>query len=301
MPTQIRNKSVETVGLPWPLRGALRGKQIICLDLPVATVRLALGDLDPLELTDVDTLGPFDGDFAGDLNPFYSRSHHLAKFRGTVLMNRLRVANAGGGGAAIAAGNTVTIDADVYEFRAVSPPAGGTATNIQVFNGANVAASRANLIAAINGVVDPTRIKYPALGQQGKYLAGVGLVATDVVVLSADAAGGNPLPAIGPITTTETLADAPDIWDQALAYGGSPDFSGEAAGIFVQVTADMITKGSVEVYVPFPPYLAFVGNRSRPRFGVVTLGANYVSLALGGGPPPAEQPNDELDFLILGI
>lgn len=300
MPTLIRNKSTEPCALPWPLRGVLKGKQVICLDVPVAVVRQALGSRDPLELTNEDTLGPFDTDFLGDLNIFYSTDNHLIRFRGTVLTNRLRVANAGGGGAAIAAGNTVLIGSDTFEFRAVSPPAGGTVGRIWVFNGANVAASLANLIAAVNGVVDAARITRPAIGQLEKFLAAA-VGPTDMVILSADAVGGTPVPAIGPVATTETLADPLDVWDQATMYAGSPDFSGEAAGIFLQVTAEMIAKGSVQVYVPFPPYLAFVSNRNRPRFGAITLGANYVSLALGGGPPPAEQPNDELDFLILGL
>ena len=77
---------------------------------------------------------------------------------GTPMTNRLRLLGAPG---KAVQGNTVTTGAAgtlrTYEFRDDTPPTGGGAGKIWVYNGANSADSRTNLIDAMNGVVAAAR------------------------------------------------------------------------------------------------------------------------------------------------
>jgi hypothetical protein len=138
------------------------------------------------------------------------------------MFNRLIMLGAPG---AIVAGNTVTIGTDIYEFNAATPPTPGTAGSIWVYNGANSAASRANFINAVNGVVDAPTI-YRTAQDAGAgtnvetVLAAAGTTLGTVDLWSADAIGGNITPSATATATTETLATVTDVWDDTTMYGG---------------------------------------------------------------------------------
>jgi hypothetical protein len=238
----------------------------------------------------------------------------LACFSGGPALNRLRME---GGGGAIAAGNTVTITTaaegtDVYEFRAVTPPLGGTAGRIWVYNGANAAASRANLVTAINGVVDANVVtRTPQDASAGtnkcKVTAMVGTPLTSITVGVSSAIGAAFFGISGTdLTCSETLAAATDIWDKANVYstGGAGASMNNCS---VVITPEMIAKGSVEVavnhvYDPSQILYVKVTNRSRPQNEAYAVdGRGLVSLTLAGGATPNNQPGDVVDFSILAI
>ena len=229
----------------------------------------------------------------------------ITRSRGTCMTNRLRVANAGGGGTAIAANNTVTIGADVYEFRAVTPPLGGTATRIWVYNGANAAASLVNLIDAINGVVAAARItrtaQAPTAGTNTELVAAVaGVAATDLILFSAASIGGAQAASATATATTETLADAPDIWDLGTMYAGVATGQGSVGYATIALTADYIVKANVQVQFPFTPVSVVVRNRMRPNIEAYTIAATRVSQALAGGGAPNNAAGDVLDVIAFG-
>jgi hypothetical protein len=223
---------------------------------------------------------------------------------GSCMVNRLRMINTDGAGAAITAGNTVTIGSDVYEFNANTPPAAGTAGMVWVYNGANVAASRTNFTDAVNGVVDAARINRTSYTNVQKYYCRDGRTPGDLIIVSANAVGGYPRAYGSATATTETLTSATDVWDGAVVYGGELRKGGDFITAYpIIITANMITKGSVECVFPFSPVGMFVFNPLRPQNEVLALydfggliGATVLSLTLGGGLTPNNQPGDAITF-----
>lgn len=233
------------------------------------------------------------------LRKFYTLSDltGTAVYDGAPMQNRLRLANAGGGGAAIAAGDYVTIGTTLFEFRAVTPPVGGTAGRVWIYNGANVGESLANLIDAINHVVDAARINYN--GKAGENVkAEAGVLATDLRLQSALTPGGTVCPSATALATTDNITDAADIWDAATMYGGYAAATRKKAVKKVTLTAAMITKGSIEVEFDFVPSLdrSFVENNLRKQNEAMTVVGNSLSLALAGGATPNNQAADVLTF-----
>lgn len=199
----------------------------------------------------------------------------------------------------IVQGNTVTIGSDVYEFRDSTPPAGGTAGRIWVYNGADSAASRDNFIKAVNGVVDAALITRPSAGNVMKVVARAGTTLGTVDVLTADAVGGNVAPSGSYITVAETLTTATDIWRQSYLYGGKREFTTKMARCTVKITAAMITAGFVEVEFPFAPAHVFVTNEQRAMSDTYVLSSKKLTLTLAGGASPACQPDDYIDILVF--
>jgi len=212
---------------------------------------------------------------------------------GVPMMNRLRLLGAPG---AAVEGNTVVVGADTYEFRDSTPPAGGTAGRIWVYGGADSAASRANLIKAINGTVDAALVTRDGANTE-EVVASAGITTGDVIVQSADAIGGNPAPSATAIACSETLATATDIWDQTNTYNGLATTLREAIAVAVTLTAAMIAKGTVEVLFDFTPRSVMVVNRSRPQDEAYTISGNAVSLTLAGGASPNNQADDVIDVI----
>jgi len=212
---------------------------------------------------------------------------------GIPMMNRLRLLGAPG---AAVEGNTVTVGADVYEFRGSTPPAGGTAGRIWVYNGANSAASRTNLIDAINGVVDAARITRDGTNTE-LVIGAAGITTGDVLVRSAVSIGGTPAPSATPIACAETLATAADVWDAANTYSGIAQQPRQTAAVAITLSAEMIAKGNIQSYFNFTPRSAIVVNRSRPQNEVYTITGNAVSLTLAGGASPNNQAADVIDIL----
>ena len=221
---------------------------------------------------------------------------------GVPMVNRL-FCN-GAAGAALGAGEFFNIGADVYEARAVQPPAGGTAGRIWFFNGANAAASRASIIKAINHTIDAPNVTYPAAGVVERFLATAAAVAaTSIDIVSADAAGGNPAPSATATACGETLTAMTDIWDAANCYGGYAEEPRRSATTSVPVSVPMITQGSVQAKFDFTPNInrSFAVNKTAPaNVEALTVVGNSLSMVLAGGGAPKVQPADVLVFVANG-
>lgn len=215
---------------------------------------------------------------------------------GMPMTNRLRMLGAPG---AIVEGNTVTIGANVFEFRASTPPAGGTAGRIWLYQGADSAASRAAFIDAINGVVDAARITYDG-ALTITFLATAGVTLGDVIIRSAATAGGAVVPSAVATAVAETLATGTDVWDQATCYGGFAQAHTQSVATTVTLTADMIAKANLQVQFGFTPTHCVLVNRMRPQNEAVTIVGNAVNLVLAGGATPNNQAADVIDVIAFG-
>lgn len=207
----------------------------------------------------------------------------------------------GAAGAAILNADFLTIGADVYEFRnSTNPPLGGTAGRIWVYQGANAAASRANLINAINHVTVNT-VAYPVAGVVENFLAAAAAVAaTSIDIVSSDVPGGNPKPSATATACTDNLTTATDIWDQATCYGGYLEAIRRVAPpVKVPVTAAMIAQGSVQVRYDFTPSIdrsTWYNQTAAHNIEAVAVVGNSLSMTLAGGGAPKVQPADVLVF-----
>lgn len=225
-----------------------------------------------------------------------SEAVHILARPGVPMQNRLRMLGAPG---AIAAGDYLDIGDDTYEFRDDTPPTGGTAGRIWVYAGATSAVSRENFVNAVNGVVDAATIGGDSVATEN-VLAFEGITTGDVVIVSADAVGGDPVPSATAIACTENLTTATDIWDAANTY------LGEAAGISqlqlvtITINAAMIAKGTVEAQFDFTPLACILVNRMRPQNEAFTISDDCVSLTLAGGGSPNNQDTDVIDIIAIG-
>jgi hypothetical protein len=215
---------------------------------------------------------------------------------GMPMMNRLRMLGAPG---AIVATNTVTIGGDIYEFNANTPPSGGTAGSIWVYQGADSAASRTNFINAVNNVTDAPNITYDGAVTESMY-ALAGVTTGDVVILSATAIGSTTAaPSTTATATTETLATAEDIWDETTMYGGKAEVATQIGRATIIVDAAHIAKGNLQAYFDFTPTTALVKNRMRPQDEAWVITGNAVSLTLAGAAAPNNQANDVIDIIAI--
>jgi hypothetical protein len=292
MSARIKNVSLGSISLPYPFKGVLAPGEGIVVDMTAAEALAELGTLQPdstLRVSDVPTPNVFDAFRVGAV------LSGAARQTGVPMQNRIRMLGAPG---AIVEGNTITIGADVYEFRGSTPPAGGTAGRIWVYNGANSAASRANFINAVNGVVDAATITYD--GPVTEYmLAAAGITTGDVIAQSADAVGGNPLASTTATATTETLATVTDIWDLATMRSGEALGEIQSAVATITVLAEDIVKGNVQIYFPFTPTHCWLLARNRVQNEAYVISGNGVSLTLAGGASPNIQANDVVDILAV--
>lgn len=215
---------------------------------------------------------------------------------GVPMINRLIML---GAPAAIVAGDYFTIGADLYEFRGDTPPTGGTAGRIWLYNGANSAASRATAINAINGVVDAPTIGGPEVATE-LMLAVAGTTLGTIDVRSADAVGGNIAPSDTATACTDNLTTATDIWDDGTMYGGQAQGPTQIQWTTVAVTAAMITATFLEIEYDFTPVSAWVADRDRPHDDTWTITADRVVLTFGGAGAPNIQAGDVLDIHVQG-
>lgn len=213
---------------------------------------------------------------------------------GKPMTNRIRMLGAPG---AIAEPDTITIGANVFEFRASTPPAGGTAGRIWVYQGADSAASRANFINAVNGVVNPATITYNGALTE-TFLAAAGVFLGDVIITSAAAAGGAVAQSAVATNTTETLTTATDVWDIATCYGGRLRTAVPVEAISITLTADHIAKGSVQFRFMAAPVFYTLNNRLRFQNEAHAVVGNAVSLTLTGGASPNNQAADIVDVVV---
>ena len=210
---------------------------------------------------------------------------------GTPMSNRVRMLGAPG---KIVQGDTVTIGAIVFEFRDSTPPAGGTAGRIWVYNGASSADSRTNFIDAVNGVVDAARITYNAVTPPN-FFAAAGVTLGDVKIQSATAPGGTPCGSATATACSETLTTVADIWDAAACYGGTLAVKPQSEAVSITLAAPHIAKGNVQFNFTFAPRVTFLWNRSRAQNEAYTVIGNTVSLTLAGGVSPNNQATDIVD------
>jgi hypothetical protein len=206
-------------------------------------------------------------------------------------------------------GETVTIGSQVFEFDNATPPvAGGGAARIAVYIGANLAAAVANLVKAINGTVDA------AVWTPGNGSTSVPAVVADayggaggVRIKGATARGGTATPAAPASTALATNVGGGSAWDMtnlnASAGRAAVDGPSTVAGK-ITITAAMITKGSVEIELPFACTILEAEVRSstgvlRASDEAVTLenSGTTIKQVLAGGASPNLQANDVLTFV----
>ena len=210
-------------------------------------------------------------------------------------------------GAAIAAGDYCTITdgvtSDIYEFRASTPPAGGTAGRIWVYQGANAAASRANLVKAINGTVDANVVTRTSATNTIKVTAAQCATGNSVVVWETTAIGNSigQTTVVGTLQGTENLTEAADVWN-ALNFPqyGAPSSSMKIACCRIGITAAMIAQGSLDFVLPFSATYIALQNCSRQQDEAITINSD-VYLALASGASPHNQANDVIQFLAFGV
>jgi hypothetical protein len=221
----------------------------------------------------------------------------------------------GAAGAKITEGDVFTIDADgvtdTYEFRNSTPPLGGTAGNIWIYNGANAAASRVNLITAVNRVVDAnvvTRtLEAPTAGTNLiNVRAYTGSAPTALTFIECTTVGDpNTSPTVVLLTASSVPTSAADVWDSLDFYGGFRSGNTALSTQSLTVTANLTTVNKfVEFWTPFgTPYqgATFVSNRSRSQDEEFWEKQEfYFELVLNGGASPNNQVNDIIDVLVVG-
>jgi len=216
----------------------------------------------------------------------------VPRSRGAAMCNRIRLQ------AQPAATETVTIGADVYEYNANTPPAGGTAGRIWVYRGANAAAARANLVNAINNVVDAANITYDGVVSEAFVADEIGV---RVRIQSSDAVGSSTVTASATATaTTDTVVGAGDDWDDATCYGGLAE-GGQLGFTRVQIVAGHIGSGSLRISFPFTAVGFVLTNWDRDEMDEdSTLTGGDVELTLAGGAAPNVQVGDIIGILAWG-
>ena len=184
------------------------------------------------------------------------------------------------------AADTIGIGADTYEFN-------GAGANINVTIGGSAAATRANLITAIN-----------TLGTEKVFADGVG---TAVRIRSANARGGSVVGVSPNIVLAESITAAADVWDvgnvNMNTLAGEPPSSGQVAHAALTVTAAMITSGA-RVDFPFTPVHLTVqvftsANVVRPAGAdAFAIGDGGVAITFAGGGAPNIQATDVLRITV---
>jgi len=233
---------------------------------------------------------------------------------GVAQINRVRMLGAPG---KIAAGDKVVIGVDTYEFNSHTPPdsSGGlgggpgsaTPGAIWVYQGNNSVDSRGIFIDAVNGVVSTGRITRTAQDATAgtnvePVKAMAGLFTGDIIVVSADAVGGNIIATGIQQTCSETLTTPADKWDTGSMHSGRAQSTGRVAFATAVISANDIAKGSVQVAFPFTLLWANVSNMMRAQDEAWTLvGNNFVSLTLASGASPHNQANDVIMVEAWGI
>ncbi|MEK6683890.1 MAG: hypothetical protein AABY46_04445 [Nitrospirota bacterium] len=225
-----------------------------------------------------------------ELSSQFASGARPAAARGSAMQARINI------GTVPANGETITIGANVFEFRTSTPPAAGTAGRIWVYEGGGVVATaRANLVNAINNVVDAPNITYNGAVTETFISSAVAAVIT---VVSAATAGGA-IAASGTATAvSETLGAAADVWDVnvlGVLHGGKAEntrASGMAGGV---ISAGHITRGTITFNFPFTPTRCILVNRMRPQNEAYVITGQSVVLTTAAGATPNNQAGDVVD------
>lgn len=206
-----------------------------------------------------------------------------------------------GAGARIVQGDWFGIGGDDFEFRDDTPPSGGTAGRIWVRTVTDSITCRTNAVDAINGVVDAARITYDGALTEDILAQLDPVTIGDIVVVSADAPGGNATPSATTTAVTENLTTATDIWDTANMEGGYLQAEvARSAMKVLTVTTEHIAKGTIEFEFDFTPARAVIVSNSRPQNEAWVIVGNSVSLTLTGGGAPNNQNTDVVTCIAQG-
>jgi len=211
-----------------------------------------------------------------------------------------------------APGRTVIIGTTVYEFRADSPPTGGTAGRVWVWNGdigggAVAATARTNLRNAIRAEA----VRYPA-GDAAVVYNGVvpqnfwaSVVGNYVSIYSCAVLGAaNPGASEAGVVCNDTLATVGDDWANGspgpCGGGRAETHTHWASATAPGLTAAKIASGALVFVFPFAPMGCAVINRMRPQNEAYIVSGYNVQLTLAGGVTPNNQPNDVIDCIAWG-
>jgi len=182
-----------------------------------------------------------------------------------------------------------------YEFRADSPPTGGTAGRIWVYDGGGAAAARVNLVDAINGVVDANRVARGAVADLAGFVARDAVAQTSVMIM--EVAGSETARNL-----TENLTDGADIWDSATTVGGMLETRQRLVIQTLTINADQIAAGELIFSTGIQPVWALVINHNRPQneAWAIIAATNAVALTLAGGAAPNNQAADVVTCIAIG-
>ena len=182
-----------------------------------------------------------------------------------------------------------------FEFRANTPPTGGTVGRIWVYDGGNAAAARVNLVDAINAVVDANRIARGAVADIAVFVARDAVAQTSVMIMeiSGSATARN---------VTEALTAIADIWDQATTDGGRVETQQYMVFQTLTVNANHTAAGSIIFSLSIQPTAAWIVNHNRPQNEAwsIIAATNAVELICGGGGSPNNQIADVVTCIAIG-
>lgn len=194
--------------------------------------------------------------------------------------------------------DTISIGGSSFTFK-TSLAAATTTTQVKI--GANLAATNATLLNAINGVTDTN-----VVANTTPFAASVVADSPDsthVRIRLASSRGGNAVAGVATSTAlASTLTTSGDIWNCAnLNVSGKAETDNKLAVGSVAITAAMITYGSFDVELPFTPS-AFTWNGTAstgvPRAinEAITISTNALHLVFAGGASPNWQAGDIFRF-----
>ena len=259
----------------------------------VTTVKLADGVL----AADVAGRAKMDDDFfdAGTVAAKFSEG--IARWSGVIGSARLRLATAP------TADDDVPIGGHVYKFVAngtLGPQV--VETQIELSAPAVVATDRANLIDAINLIVNPAIV--PGSGAQPRLFAD--LVDTDKVrVRTSDVPGGSIKPTNVSIPVSTNLTSPADRWncDNTNLTGRNQTIQWYSTGK-VEITTEMIAAGEMNIELPFSPIILTVSVYDSSGVPITVDQAVRrqvlgIQIRLAAGGPPHFAVGDILHFVAI--
>lgn len=196
--------------------------------------------------------------------------------------------------------NTIVIGAHTFTFVAAL---GAAAANTQILLGGAVAASRTNLLNAINGVasasVVPGTVAVPSIVAD-EVAAGV------IRIRLAATRGGAATPGTLAAALAETMGGAGNgPWSAAnMNVSGRAEAEVQVTTGQVAITAEMVTATAYQLELPFTPTVLVwnvttAGGVLRASTDAVTIVGDAINIALAGGAPPAVQATDVFRFVAL--
>lgn len=184
-------------------------------------------------------------------------------------------------------GETWTIGGVVFECRDSTPPAGGTAGRIWITRNAAAAVTRANLVNAINGVVDAPNITYNGVTPPSMLATDLVAVTAGLAIASATAPGGTPAPSASATACSTTVVTGTDGWSNATCQCGRiASATGRRITSWTYtVIAKDVTAGYIQFYLPYTSLCVHHSVPAAPThegIDALAIAGNQVRIALGG-------------------